>query len=106
MMNKIMPTLAIIVGALAVPSAAPQRPWTEAITIGGDPVLRGLPKDAIPAIDTPVFVPADKAVFLRDDEPVIGVSTGGEAKAYSTWLLNAHEIVNDTIENRSIAVTW
>ncbi len=98
--------LAVMMVALAVLSAAPQRPWTEEIKVDGDPVMRGLPKDAIPAIDVPVFVPADKADFVRDDEPVIGVVMGGEARAYSTWLLNAHEIVNDTIGSRSIAVTW
>jgi hypothetical protein len=91
---------------LATLAAAPQRPWTEEIKIDGDSVMRGLPKDAIPAIDAPVFVPADRATFLQDAEPVIGVTIGGEAKAYSTWLLNAHEIVNDSIGNRSIAVTW
>jgi hypothetical protein len=43
---------------------------------------------------------------VSGDEPVIGVVLGGEARAYPTWQLNAHEIVNDRIGNRSIAVTW
>lgn len=98
--------LAVMMVALAVLSAAPQRPWVEEVKIDGDPVMRGLPKDAIPSIDAPQFVAADQVAFLQDAEPVIGVSAGGEAKAYSTWMLNAHEIVNDTIGNRSIAVTW
>jgi len=91
-------TAAIAVGA--------QGRWVEEITIDGDPVLRGLPKDAIPAIDRPEFVPADRASHVSPDEPVIGVVIGGEAPAYPTWLLNAHEIVNDRVGNRSIAVTW
>jgi hypothetical protein len=90
----------------AVSLSAQGRTWTEQKTIDGDPVLRGLPKDGIPAIDRPVFVSAAEATFMRDDEPVIGVADGAVAKAYSTWLLNDHEIVNDTIGSRSIAVTW
>lgn len=80
--------------------------WVEQETIDGDPVLRGLPKDAIPAIDQPTFVSADRATFVGADEPVIGVVVGGDARAYPTWLLNAHEIVNDRIGGRAIAVTW
>lgn len=53
-------------------------------------MLRFLPKkDGTPAID-------------RDGEPVIGVVDGTVAKAYSTWLLNGHEVVNDTINSRPI----
>jgi hypothetical protein len=85
---------------------AAQRPWTEVTTIDGDPVMRGLPKDAIPAIDAPVFVPASEAHFMDDNEFVIGITNGTVAKAYSTWLLNSHEIVNDSLGAASIAVTW
>lgn len=86
---------------------AAQRPWTEVTVIDGDPVMRGLPKDAIPAIDSPVFVDAVAAEsFMNDQEFVIGVTNGTEAKAYSTWLLNGHEIVNDTLGDGPITVTW
>lgn len=85
---------------------AAQRPWIEVMVIDGDPVMRGLPKDGIPAIDSPVFVPVDEATFMDDNEFVIGVTDGKVAKAYSTWLLNGHEIVNDTLGAASIAVTW
>lgn len=92
--------------ALVILTAA-QRPWTEVAVIDGDPVMRGLPKDAIPAIDAPVFVDAPTAAgFMNDDEFVIGVTNGTEAKAYSTWLLNGHEIVNDTLGDGPITVTW
>jgi len=83
-----------------------QMNWVEQMTIDGDPVVRGLPKDAIPAIDRPSFVSPDRASFVDPEEPVIGVVLNGEARAYPTWLLNGHEIVNDRIGNRSIAVTW
>lgn len=85
---------------------AAQLPWTEQTRIDGDPVVRGLPKDAIPAIDQPTFVPAARASWVADDEPVIGVVIDGEARAYPTWLLNGHEIVNDAIGTKTFAVTW
>lgn len=64
-----------------------------------------LPRDAIPAIKNPEFVPSTKAE-LDDRELVIGVTIQGESRAYSVYLLNHHEIVNDTIGDNAIAVTW
>ena len=72
----------------------------------GDKVTRLLAPDAIPAIDDPEFVKADEAIFMADREPVIGVIVNGQARAYSTWHLDYHEIVNDRIEGSAIAVTW
>lgn len=64
-----------------------------------------LPRDAIPAIFDPEFEPAAKAP-LRDNELVLGVVGEREQRAYSTWQLDRHEIVNDVFEGRPIAVTW
>ena len=64
-----------------------------------------LPRDAIPAIKNPEFVPADEA-GLDDDEPVVGVTINGETRAYAIYLLNHHEIVNDKIGDNAFAVTW
>lgn len=96
----------LFMGLIFAATVSAQLSWTEQTTIDGDPVMRGLPKDAIPAIDKPVFVPAGEAKFMVDGEPVIGVVMGRVARAYPTWLLNGHEIVNDTIGGRAIAVTW
>lgn len=71
-----------------------------------DIIVRVVPRDAIPAIDQPVFVEATKAVFMRDEELIIGLAGGTTHKAYSTWLLDNHEIVNDVIGSTPIAVTW
>ena len=78
----------------------------DSVMVDGDPMIRVLGKDAIPAIDEPVFVSAKEADFMSDEELVIGVFDGGQAKAYSTWLLDSHEIVNDKIGSAAIAVTW
>lgn len=66
-----------------------------------------LPRDAIPAISDPRFEPASRADrFMSDDELVIGLVGPREQRAYSTWLLDRHEIVNDSFEGRPVAVTW
>jgi hypothetical protein len=66
-----------------------------------------LPKDAIPAIDSPQFLDAESAdKEYAPDEEVLGVVFDGEARAYSVPLLSSHEIVNDTVAGRKIAVTW
>ena len=74
--------------------------------VAQEPVVRVISKDAIPAIDRPIFVDADEADFMDDNELVIGVSDGLQSKAYSTRLLDTHEIVNDRIGATPIAVTW
>ena len=66
-----------------------------------------LPLDAIPAIDAPRFVDAKAArAFMREDEPVLGAASGGDAVCYSTWLLEHHEIVNDRLAGTPIAASW
>ena len=70
-----------------------------------DEIRYVLPRDAIPAIKKPEFVPAD-AAGLDDNEPVVGVTINGESRAYALYLLNHHEIVNDKIGDNVFAVTW
>ena len=70
-----------------------------------DPIRTLLPFDAIPAITKPQFVPAIKAK-LDADSPIIGVTFNDESHAYSLYLLNGHEIVNDVVGGQKIATTW
>jgi hypothetical protein len=65
----------------------------------------GPPKDGIPAIDRPKFVPAAQA-GLRDGDRVLGVALEGIARAYPVRILNWHEVVNDRFAGRAIAVTY
>ena len=63
--------------------------------------------DAIPAIDNPSFLSAEEAdEQLRPIDLVIGVSVDGEHRAYGAAFLSGHEIVNDMLGGRAIAVTW
>ena len=70
-----------------------------------DAIRTLLPFDAIPAITDPQFVPAN-AAKLDPDAPVIGVTFNNESRAYSLYLLNGHEIVNDVVDGQKIATTW
>ena len=67
----------------------------------------GVPKDGIPSIDDPQFVPvAERTDWLSDREPVIGLSIDGDARAYPLRVLTWHEIVNDTVGGTPVAVTY
>lgn len=96
----------LLIGLAA--TAVAQRPEPEiTMTIDGDPVYRMGPPGMIPAIDEPVFVTGEEAASqMSPDEPVLGVVITDEARAYSLWHLDAHEIVNDTLGGRPIAATW
>ena len=66
-----------------------------------------LPRDAIKAIDDPIFLSKNEAnESYSDGEQVIGVEINGDARAYSIPMLSSHEIVNDTVGGVKIAVTW
>jgi hypothetical protein len=70
-------------------------------------IITLLPFDAIPAINDPQFWSSSEADNEYDpDELVLGVEFDGDARAYSVPLLSRHEIVNDTVGGRKIAVTW
>lgn len=75
--------------------------------IGGDPVYQVLPPDAIPAVRDPKFLRGEAAESqMRPDEPVMGILMEGQARAYSLWQLDAHEIVNDEMRGAAFAPTW
>ena len=66
----------------------------------------GPPKDGIPSIDDPKFVPLAEATDLADTEPVIAVRIGDDARAYPLRVLIWHEIVNDTVGGTPVSVTY
>ncbi len=86
----------------ALPEGQPQ-PSVDPIK--ADEIQTVLSVDAIPAILHPQLVPPAKA-DLRSVEMVIGLELGGEAHAYPVATLSVHEIVNDRVGGRPVAVTW
>lgn len=62
--------------------------------------------DCIPSIDDPQFQTAAQATWLSPEDRVIGVEIDGEARAYPLRILTVHEVVNDRLAGRPIAVTY
>lgn len=98
--------LLALLAAVGVGHSAGQGALPQITEIDGDPVHTLLRPDGIPSIDTPDFVPASEAKFMKKGEMVIGVVHNGIAKAYSLWHLDRHEIVNDLFGDDPLAVTW
>jgi hypothetical protein len=73
----------------------------------GDPVYSVLPPGKIPAIEEPRFLSGEEAAQqMAPEEPVLGITVDDEARAYSLWQLDAHEIVNDRAGGAALAATW
>lgn len=66
----------------------------------------GPAKDGIPSIDSPRFSSISEINFLDDWELVLGIKIGDEIKAYPNVILYYHEIVNDTIDDLPLAITY
>lgn len=76
------------------------------LTVNREYVVRGgPPKDGIPALTDPDFVPAGDAT-ISDSDRIIGVTTDGEARAYPLAIMNWHEVVNDRFGDRPVVVTY
>jgi hypothetical protein len=71
-------------------------------------IHRGGPgRDGIPPIDRPKVVGARQGDrYLAAGEPVIVVGVAGAARAYPVRALVWHEVVNDRLSGRPIAVTY
>ncbi|RMF77953.1 MAG: DUF3179 domain-containing protein [Planctomycetota bacterium] len=79
------------------------------------PIGPGMPKDGLPAMNHPATIaaselPADRKLLrirkMTTTTRVIGVEIDGEARAYPLWVLNWHEIANDTLGGTPILVTY
>ncbi len=64
-------------------------------------------RNAIPSLNHAEFLSADKADrLLKHSDRVLGVALNGEAKAYPLRILNWHELVNDSVGNSPVLVSW
>jgi hypothetical protein len=66
----------------------------------------GPPRDGIPSIDNPVFEFVPGHDDLAPQEPVVGLTIDGDARAYPLRILTWHEIVNDVVGGTPVAVTY
>ena len=64
-------------------------------------------RDQIPAILDPQFLDAGEAIeAYNEHEQVLGLSIDGDHRAYPIPFLSRHEIVNDVVGGKPVAVTW
>ena len=77
-------------------------------TVSFDEIISGGPRrDGIPPIYDPQFVSVERAnEWMIDLEPVIVVQIGDNVRAYPQDSLMSHEVVDDVVGGRPIAVTW
>jgi hypothetical protein len=66
----------------------------------------GVRFDGIPALEHPEFVPVSQAGFMADEETVFGVSVGGLHRAYPVRVLSWHEMLNDTIGEAPLTLSF
>jgi len=99
----------------AAVAGAPPRRWVKAwpqtdfsrTSVDFDEIQSGgVPRDGIPAIDDPVFLPVSEVTHLADSEPVISLVIEGDARAYPLQVLIWHEIVNDLVGGVPVSVTF
>lgn len=63
-------------------------------------------KDGIPSVDHPNFASPSAINFLSDTDLVLGFKIGNDVRAYPHPVLDWHEIINDKIEGKQIAITY
>lgn len=66
----------------------------------------GPPKDGIPPIDNPIYVSIEESDYLNDFDKVFVYEAKEEVYIYPQRILVWHEIVNDTIDNENVAITY
>ena len=115
--NRLAGAAAIIVGLAGSALQAEPSSWRyewpdtnfEMTTVEdwGEIMSGGPPKDGIPALNEVSFIPVGDETRLGENEPVITVEIdGAEPRAYPIRYLTWHEIVNDTVADVPVAVTF
>lgn len=94
-------------GVAPVLKVEPGQSRASALGITEQDIIPVLDKDAILAILKPTFVAAAEGeTDMLGYEQVIGVSINGDNRAYPLVMLSRHEIVNDVVGGKPIAVTF
>ncbi len=92
-----------------VPSALkdPRDTRFEAPLVDIDELMSGgPPPDGIPSIDDPLWLSIQDIGWLDDQEPVLLVEVNGQARAYPVQIMMWHELVNDTILDTPVTVSY
>ena len=57
-------------------------------------------------LDNPAIVSADEATFLQPDDRVLGLTVGGESRAYPISMMTFHHVANDELGGLPVLVTF
>ena len=104
--------LFVLVSACAAHVAAEEAPEVGGFALTGlrvprEHLVAGGPKrDEIQSVDAPRFASLEEATWVLAENPVIGVSLGGESRVYPIHLIERHQIVNDVVGGKPVAVTY
>ncbi len=69
-------------------------------------VWGGVRTDGIPDLRNPRALAPDEADYMEPDDRVFGLHINGESKAYPLRVVNAHEMVNDTVGGEPVSLMW
>ncbi len=64
------------------------------------------PRGCIPALDQPAVTNAQGGFWYPDDDLVFGIVIGRQARAYPKNIMEVHEMVNDTLGGRRLAIPY
>ncbi len=114
-----MPRYALVIALFVMVAAGPAGAqssfrWTEDFprtdfasrSIDLSEVVTYGPKDSIPPIDHPRFAPVADVTGIGDFEPVLSIGINGDFRAYPLQVLLFHEIVNDTVGDVPVVVSY
>ncbi|MCH7699211.1 MAG: DUF3179 domain-containing protein [Chloroflexi bacterium] len=57
-------------------------------------------------LDNPAIVSAEAATFLQPDDRVLGLTVGGESRAYPINMMTFHHVANDVLGGLPVLVTF
>jgi hypothetical protein len=69
-------------------------------------VWGGVLPDGIPDLRDPEILSPAEADYLNPSDRVFDVTINGESRAYPLRIVNAHEMVNDTLGGEPISLMW
>ena len=64
------------------------------------------PRGCIPALDQPAVTDAEGGSWYPDEDLVFGIVIDGQARAYPKNIMEVHEMVNDTLGGRVLAIPY
>ena len=72
-----------------------------------DEVFDGGPgKDGIPSVDNPQFVTNSEIGYMDSEDLVLAIDIDGDLRGYTHPILDWHEIVNDRVGGKDLAITY